>query len=261
MISTIRKAAVAAIALTLMAVAAAGTASAGVRQAYAAESRPSLSLLASRLPQPFVGAPPTATTAPPASTTYIVTPGDTLSTIAARFCGSSSHYPNLAAASGIGNYDLIFPGNVITLNCTAAPKTLPSTRNKPANAAPAPQHAVAAVAQVGTGKAASIVAYALAQVGRPYVWGSAGPRTFDCSGLVVAAFSRIGLSLPHQSESLLARGMPVSRSNLQPGDVIWPYHGHVMIYVGNGRIVEAANPQQGVRVGALYAFMTARRFV
>jgi peptidoglycan DL-endopeptidase CwlO len=255
LISTTRKVAVALIALTLATVATAGAATSHSRQAYA-ESGPSLSLLASRLPQPFDDQVAPAIASPPAAPkTYVIAQGDTLSTIAARFCGSSSRYPNLAAASGIGNYDLIFTGGVVTLDCAAVPKA------PAAKPSPAPQHAVAAVARTGTGKAASVVAYVLAQVGRPYVWGTAGPRAFDCSGLVVAAFSRIGISLPHQSESLLSRGTPVSRANLQPGDVIWPYHGHVMIYVGNGRIVEAANPQQGVRSGDLYGFMAARRFV
>jgi cell wall-associated NlpC family hydrolase len=192
-------------------------------------------------------------------TSYVVARGDTLGAISARFCGTRSHYPNLAAASGIGNFDLIYPGQRITLDCSAAPRVvLPAPAAKPA---PTPQHAVAVVAQAPTGKAASVVAFVLAQVGRPYVWGAAGPRAFDCSGLVVAAFSRIGISLPHQSEQLLARGTSVSKANLRPGDVIWPEHGHVMIYIGNGRVVEAADPQQGVRTNTVYRFMTARRYV
>jgi cell wall-associated NlpC family hydrolase len=260
LISTTRKIAVALIALTLATVATAGAASSHSRQAAYAEARPSLSLLASQLDQPFDNqvAPP-AVAAPP--TSYVVARGDTLGAISARFCGTRSHYPNLAAASGIGNFDLIYPGQRITLDCSHAVRTLSTTRNKPANAVPTPQHAVAVVAQAPVGKAASVVAFALAQVGRPYIWGAAGPRAFDCSGLVVAAFSRIGISLPHQSEQLLARGTSVSRANLRPGDVIWPEHGHVMIYIGNGRVVEAADPQQGVRTNTVYRFMTARRYV
>ena len=258
MISTTRKIAVALIALTLATVATAGAASSHSRQAAYAEARPSLSLLASQLDQPFGNqVTPPAVVAPP--TSYVVARGDTLGAISARFCGTRSHYPNLAAASGIGNFDLIYPGQRITLDCSAVPRVVPPAQA--AKPAPTSQRAVAVVAQAPAGKAASVVAFALAQVGRPYVWGAAGPRAFDCSGLVVAAFLRIGISLPHQSEQLLARGTSVSRANLRPGDVIWPEHGHVMIYIGNGRVVEAADPQQGVRTNTVYRFMTARRYV
>lgn len=189
---------------------------------------------------------------PAAASSYVVRPGDTLSAIAARFCGSAGAFPSLAAASGIRNPDLIYPGRVVTLTCSgaraAAAYSPPPTKAK--SAAPAP----------ASSAAGRVVAFALAQVGKPYVWAAAGPRAFDCSGLVMAAYATVGVRLPHQSESLLGYGRTVSRSQLQPGDVIWPYHGHVMIYIGDGKIVEAANPRQGVRVSTIYSFMTARRY-
>lgn len=198
---------------------------------------------------------PAAAAAP---TSYRVVLGDTLSQISQRFCGSAGHYRNLAAASGIGNYDLIYPGQMVTLNCSATPAPVKA-------AAPAPHQAARAVAAVDTaattGRGGAVAAFALSQVGKRYVWAAAGPNAYDCSGLVVAAFARLGVKLPHQTGSLLGYGKAVSRGQLQPGDVIWPQSGHVMIYVGNGRVVEAADPQQGVRTNSVYAFMTARRYV
>lgn len=200
-------------------------------------------------------AQPTALAVAP--TAYRVQPHDTLSQISQRFCGSAGRYRNLAAASGIANYDLIYPGQVITLDCSHAVVAVvhaPAPARQVAHAAPAVDAAVA------TGRGATVAAFALSQVGKRYVWATAGPNTYDCSGLVVAAYARLGINLPHQSESLLGRGQVVSRSALQPGDVIWPEHGHVMIYIGGGKVVEAADPRQGVRINTVYAFMTARRF-
>ncbi|MFD1440336.1 C40 family peptidase [Lacticaseibacillus hegangensis] len=93
------------------------------------------------------------------------------------------------------------------------------------------------------------VAAALAQRGKPYVWGAAGPSSFDCSGLVVYAAKLAGLgSLPHQASQLQQIGSPVSLSNLQPGDLLFwgaPAY-HVAIYIGGGTFVHAPNPGQTV---------------
>jgi len=195
----------------------------------------------------------------------MVVRGDTLSALSARWCGSAGHYANLAAASGIGNYDLIYPGQRITLDCHAAVrverKAIRPTAVATRPIAPAVRAAAAPASASGS---SAVVAFALAQVGKRYVWAAAGPFAYDCSGLVVAAFARIGVRLPHQSGQIMARGTPVSRANLRPGDVIGLADSggfyHVLIYIGNGRVVEAANPQQGVRTGPLYAFSAARRF-
>lgn len=195
----------------------------------------------------------------PARATYTVTPGDTLSDIAYRFCASASAFPALAAASGLRDPDLIYPGQRITLNCAAAPAVaVASSVGVPVAAKPQPAPAQTSLAG---GSTAAVVAYALAQVGKAYIWAAAGPNAFDCSGLVVAAYARIGIRLPHQSEELMQHGRVVGRSELAPGDVVMPFHGHVMIYIGNGRVVEAADPSQGVRTNSLYAFLTARRYV
>lgn len=86
----------------------------------------------------------------------------------------------------------------------------------------------------------SVVDYALSRIGCPYVWGAEGPETFDCSGLVRWAYLQVGISLPHQTESLYysaAAALPVEEA--EPGDVLWisygdGYNGHVGIACNEG---------------------------
>ncbi|MHA6600866.1 C40 family peptidase [Corynebacterium coyleae] len=88
-----------------------------------------------------------------------------------------------------------------------------------------------------------IVGAALAQVGKPYGWGSAGPDAFDCSGLMVWAYGQNGISIPRTSQAQLAGGTPVSLDALQPGDIIGYYPGvtHVGMYIGNGMVVHSSD--------------------
>ena len=104
-----------------------------------------------------------------------------------------------------------------------------------------------------TGGAAAVVNYALAQVGKAYVWASAGPSSYDCSGLTMMAWAQAGVSLPHSSSGQMSAGTPVSQSELVPGDLVFYYSpvSHVGIYIGNGQIVDAANPSTGVRVASV----------
>lgn len=227
-------------------------------QAATAATQPpqSLPFEGDSVPRVAVAALPAPVMLPSAHAVYAVAPGDTLSQIAARFCSSASAFPSLAAASSIANPDRIYPGDHIVLNCAAPPAA--SSR---APVAPAPVSKPAAPVQSNLASGAAVAAWALTQVGKAYLWAAAGPNAYDCSGLVVAAYARLGIRLPHQSESLMGVGRAVSRSELQPGDVIQPYVGHVMIYVGNGRVVEAANSRVGVITNSVYSFYRARRYV
>jgi cell wall-associated NlpC family hydrolase len=94
---------------------------------------------------------------------------------------------------------------------------------------------------------------ALAQVGDPYVWGAGGPDSFDCSGLTQYAYSAAGVSLPHSSSSQSTMGAPVSRSELQPGDLVFFYSpvSHVGMYIGNGQMVHASTSGTPVQVADL----------
>ncbi|MET9886400.1 NlpC/P60 family protein [Streptomyces sp. NPDC006430] len=101
-----------------------------------------------------------------------------------------------------------------------------------------------------TGSAAAIVNFARAQVGKAYVLGGTGPSSFDCSGLVQAAYRQAGISLPRMSQDQSSEGSSVSLSALQPGDILyWGSRGsayHVALYVGGGKFVGAQNPSTGI---------------
>ena len=101
-----------------------------------------------------------------------------------------------------------------------------------------------------SGRAGAAVKYAMAQVGKSYVYGAAGPSAFDCSGLTMRAWGSAGVGLAHSSRAQIGQGARVSRDALQPGDLVFYYSpiSHVGMYIGGGLIVHAANPGAGVRV-------------
>ncbi|AWB85107.1 hydrolase [Corynebacterium liangguodongii] len=91
--------------------------------------------------------------------------------------------------------------------------------------------------------AGGIVGAAMGQLGKPYGWGASGPDAFDCSGLMVWAYSQNGKSIPRTSQAQLAGGTPVPLNQLQPGDIVGYYPGvtHVGMYIGNGQVVHASD--------------------
>ena len=132
-----------------------------------------------------------------------------------------------------------------------------------AQAAPAPAAPPAVVAG-GSAAAQTAVRTALAQVGDPYVWGAAGPNAFDCSGLMQYAYAAAGISLPHSSAMQSTMGVPVSRSELRPGDLIFFYSpvSHVGMYIGNGQMVHASTSGQPVKIASvdyMPSYHSARR--
>jgi cell wall-associated NlpC family hydrolase len=103
---------------------------------------------------------------------------------------------------------------------------------------------------------------AMAQRGKPYVWAAGGPNSFDCSGLTAYAFRAAGINLPHSSRMQSQMGQPVSRDELQPGDLVFFYSpvSHVGIYIGNGQMVHAPTSGDVVKVAPLMSgFSGARR--
>ena len=99
----------------------------------------------------------------------------------------------------------------------------------------------------GSAKAQTAVAYARAQLGKPYVFGAAGPDAFDCSGLTMMAWAAAGVSLPHYAPSQMQSGsvVPIDVSAMLPGDLIFLYPdvGHVEIYAGNGMAISAPSQE------------------
>lgn len=110
-------------------------------------------------------------------------------------------------------------------------------------------------------QAAQAVRFALAQVGKPYVFGAAGPDAYDCSGLTMAAWASAGVSLPHSAEQQYNYGRHVGFDELQPGDLMFFYQpiGHVTIYIGDGLMVSA--PQSGENVSVVPANQFGSQFV
>lgn len=104
-----------------------------------------------------------------------------------------------------------------------------------------------------SGRAGVAVAYALAQVGKAYVWGAAGPNAYDCSGLTMAAWGAAGVGMSHYVPTQVAPFPRVPLDAMQPGDLI-EYNGgsHVGMYIGNGQMVNAENPSAGVRIEPVY---------
>jgi len=95
-----------------------------------------------------------------------------------------------------------------------------------------------------------VVAFAVAQVGKPYVWGSGGPSSFDCSGLTMAAYAQAGIALPHSAANQFNYGKHVSAADLQPGDLLFYYSpiGHVAMYIGDGMMVSAPQTGENVKI-------------
>lgn len=99
-----------------------------------------------------------------------------------------------------------------------------------------------------TTQASMAVLYATSKLGKPYVYGAEGPNSFDCSGLTQAAWKSAGVSIPRTAEAQLARLTRVSPSSVRPGDlVVYKGGGHVALYIGGGRIIEAPRPGASVR--------------
>ena len=115
----------------------------------------------------------------------------------------------------------------------------------------------------GSSKGATALAFAKSQLGKPYRYASAGPNAYDCSGLTSAAWSKVGVSLPRTSQSQIGVGRSVSKSELQPGDLVFYYSGisHVGLYAGNGQIVHAPRPGKSVEYASVDSmpFAGARR--
>jgi peptidoglycan DL-endopeptidase CwlO len=96
------------------------------------------------------------------------------------------------------------------------------------------------------------VGAAMSQLGTPYVWGGGSPGGFDCSGLVTWAFAQVGVSVPHSTYSQYTLGVPVSKDQLQSGDLVFfDGLGHVGIYIGGGQFVHAPHTGDVVKVSSL----------
>ncbi|WP_133912850.1 C40 family peptidase [Streptomyces sp. NBC_00582] len=103
-------------------------------------------------------------------------------------------------------------------------------------------------------KADKALAFARAQIGKPYVWGATGPDSYDCSGLTQAAWKAAGVTLPRTTYDQVNAGTTVSLADARPGDLVFFYDdiSHVGIYIGNGMMIHAPKPGAYVREESIY---------
>ena len=102
--------------------------------------------------------------------------------------------------------------------------------------------------------APTVVQIAYQQIGKPYQYAGSGPNVFDCSGLVMYCYAKVGISLPHSSYMQARCGVQVSYEQLEPGDLVFFHgYGHVGMYVGGGQYIHAPHTGDVVRVANLGA--------
>ncbi|MGW0909795.1 NlpC/P60 family protein [Streptomyces sp. NPDC002853] len=103
-------------------------------------------------------------------------------------------------------------------------------------------------------KAAKVINFAEAQIGKPYVWGATGPDSYDCSGLTQDAWKAAGISLPRTTWDQVKVGTTVKTADAKPGDLVFFYDdiSHVGIYIGDGKMIHAPKPGTNVRVESIY---------
>ena len=143
------------------------------------------------------------------------------------------------------------------------PEQAPEPQPEPApEPAPEPEPAPAP-----SGGASAAIAFAKAQLGEPYVWGGAGPDSWDCSGLTMAAWATAGRTLPHYSVAQYDATTPVSQGSLQPGDLVfWSSNGspssiyHMGMYLGGGQMIHAPRTGSNVEIVSMYSWIAPDLF-
>ena len=111
-----------------------------------------------------------------------------------------------------------------------------------------------------SGSVQAVLNEAYKHLGKPYVFGATGPDSFDCSGFTSYVYRKAtGIDITRTTFSQIGVGRPVSRDQLQPGDLVFPHTGHVGIYVGNGNMIHAPHTGDVVKVSPVWKFYAARR--
>jgi cell wall-associated NlpC family hydrolase len=132
----------------------------------------------------------------------------------------------------------------------AAERRRAAAANRPTTAPSADTSSPTPPPKAVSGNVGAVIRYAYAQLGKPYQWGATGPGSFDCSGLTMMAWAQAGVSLPHSSRAQIGIGRQVTKSELQPGDLIFRYSpiSHVSLYVGNGEQISATHTGSTVKL-------------
>ena len=184
--------------------------------------------------------------------TYTVKAGDSLGGIASR---SGVTLAALLAANNMTAKSLILPGMQLALPAGAAPAQTESADQQSSDA-----------------RIQTVLQFALAQQGKPYLFNTSGPDTYDCSGLTKRAYAQVGISLVHQSASQATQGAAVSfwSESIRPGDLVFmatkgnDVITHVGIAIDNDTWIQARRPGDVVRVGPMpskSSIVAVRRFI
>ncbi len=222
------------------------------------------------------------------ATTYVVVSGDYLMGIARRF---AVPFGALLTANGFTATSPIFPGTAVTIpagaTTTPAPAkgaaksaatattttTVVATSTTAAKVAAPITPPNVVIPPSGNAQIDAVLAFTKAQLGKPYVFAAAGPDTYDCSGLVAAAYDQVGVTLFHQSAMQATQGTPVdiTTTPIQAGDLVFTAGSatpgvisHVGIAIDGKRWIQATRPGAWVSVGAIPAaskILAVRRYV
>ncbi|WP_141314408.1 NlpC/P60 family protein [Streptomyces spinoverrucosus] len=192
--------------------------------------------------------------------THEVTAGDTLSGIGEEH---DVHWQDVCEANDhkIEDCRLIYPGQEFVIpkvNAKVAatqPRSSDSASSRTVAAAPAPAPAPAPAA--ASSPAQQAVDFALQQLGKPYIWGATGPHSYDCSGLIQAAYGHADVNIPRVTTKQARAGTPVALSQLRPGDLVLFSHrshnDHVGLYIGNGKMIHAPKSNDVVKISDIHS--------
>lgn len=150
-----------------------------------------------------------------------------------------------------GSATLAAPGSSETGETIEAALALPSQAEAARDAAPA---------EAPPARYGGVVGIAMRYLGVPYRWGGSSPSTgFDCSGFSMYVYAQVGVNLPHNAAMQYQLGRPVSKSQLQPGDLVF-FHGlgHMGIYIGGGSFIHAPQTGDVVKISPLSGWYSSR---
>jgi cell wall-associated NlpC family hydrolase len=166
--------------------------------------------------------------------------------------------PHVTLASLVKHIKSVVPKGTVVEPLVASTTARPGVAGEAAGTAAAPASASASASGTGltSAEVTAMLRAAASRLGMPYVWGAAGPRSFDCSGLVQWSFAQAGVVMPRVAADQARTGPAIPISQAQPGDLLF-YHtdptapnyiSHVAIYLGSGWMIQAPQPGENVEV-------------